>query len=88
MIELSRFLMLYVNLVNAYIPTPPRGQSNLGYLILSIIVSPVIILLLASVLGRPRKRNITILFLGFLVFMLGAFITITYVLGIVTGLFF
>ncbi len=88
MSELTSFLLLCENLVTQYIPTPPRGQSILGYLILGIIVSPVIILLLASVLGRPRKTKITLLFLGFLVFMLGAFVTITYLLGFVTGFFF
>lgn len=86
--ELTNLLQIYGSLVTQYIPTPPRGQSALGYLILGIIVSPVIILLLASVLGRPRKTKITLLFLGFLVFMLGAFVTITYLLGFVTGFFY
>ena len=86
--EFMQSLLICASMVNQYIPTPPKGQSNLGYLILGIIVSPVIILLLASVLGRPRKTKITILFLGFLVFMLGSFITITYLLGFVTGFFY
>jgi len=88
---MSNFLhiiQIYSSLTTQFIPTPIRGQSMLGYLILSIIISPVIILLLASVLGKPRKTKITVLFLGFIVFMLGAFITITYVLSFFTGFFF
>jgi hypothetical protein len=86
--ELIKTLQSTSHLINQYLPKPPTGQSNLGYLILGIILSPVVVLLLMSVLGHPRKMKITILFLGFLIFMLGVFISVTYLLGVVTGIFF
>jgi hypothetical protein len=86
--EIIKAILSSSNLINQQLPTPPLGQSNLGYIILGIILSPVVVLLLMSVLGHPRKMKITVLFLGFLIFMLGAFLSITYILGLVTGIFF
>ena len=86
--EIAMILLSIARPVLQVLPDAPRGQSNLGYIILGIIVSPVIVLLLMSVLGRPRKMSITVIFLGFLVFMLVGFITVTYALSFITGFFY
>ena len=70
------------------LPEPPLGTSNIGYIIVAIILSPVLILVVASLLGKPRKRSITVLFLGILSTMFVLFIVVTFLLGVVTGLFF
>ncbi len=86
--DLSIFLIMTSNYIVRVLSEAPKGISNLGYIILGVIVSPVIILLTMSLLGKPRKMSITLIFLSFLVFMLTAFITITYALSFFTSFFF
>jgi hypothetical protein len=68
--------------------TPSPGTSNIGYLIIAIILSPAVILILAALLGKPREPRIVVIFLVLLFGMYAVFITVTYLLGLVTGIFF
>ena len=81
-------LLVSLARVAQLLPEPPLGTSNIGYIIVAIILSPALILVVASLLGKPRKRSITILFLGILSTMFVLFIVATYLLGIITGIFF
>ena len=82
------FLIITSTYIMKVTSETPKGISNLGYIILGVIVSPVIDLLMMSLLGKPRKMSITIIFLSFLVFMLAMFITITYALSFFTSFFY
>ena len=66
------------------------GQDGLtmGLIILLVIEAPVVILILASFLGRPRRLKVTGLFLGWLFLMFGVFLGAIYFIGLVLGLFF
>jgi hypothetical protein len=66
------------------------GQNGLtmGLIILLVIEAPVVILILASFLGKPRRLKVTGLFLGWLLLMFGAFLGAVYFLGLVLGFFF
>ncbi len=68
--------------------TPAPGMSNIGYLIISIIISPAIILILAALLGKPREPRIVAIFLLLVFGMYAVFIAVTYLLGLVTSIFF
>lgn len=58
----------------------------LGYLVVGIILTPVLILILATLLGKPRQPRITSVFLGFMALMalvfIGAVFGLSYLLGI------
>ena len=82
------FLIITSTYIMKVTSETPKGISNLGYIILGVIVSPVIDLLMMSLLCKPRKMSITIIFLSFLVFMLAMFITITYALSFFTSFFY
>lgn len=66
------------------------GQNGLtmGLIILLVIEAPVVILILASFLGQPRRLKVTGLFLGWLLLMFGAFLGAIYFLGLLLGFFF
>jgi len=66
------------------------GQDGLtmGLIILLVIEAPVVILIVASFLGRPRRLKVTGLFLGWLFLMFGVFLGAIYFIGLVLGLFF
>ncbi len=66
----------------------PKGESDLGYIILIIIIAPVIVLLSTFFLGRPRTTRLTLIFLLSLLIMFGGFIAATYLLGLIFGTFF
>jgi len=68
--------------------TPAPGMSNIGYIIVAIILSPALILILAALLGKPREPRILLIFLVMVFGMYAVFIAMTYLLGAVTSLFF
>ncbi|MHA2393096.1 MAG: hypothetical protein ACXAEX_14240 [Promethearchaeota archaeon] len=69
--------------------TPPTGNPlPLGYIVIGVIATPVVVLLLASLLGRPRSNKITALFLGWLAMMFTAFIGAVFVLSYLLGIFY
>lgn len=62
-----------------------ESQLPLGYLVVGIIETPVVILLLATLLGKPRQPKITGVFVSFIAMMviifIGAVFTLSYILG-------
>ncbi|MBC8224671.1 hypothetical protein H8E65_08790 [Candidatus Bathyarchaeota archaeon] len=67
-----------------------QSQANglsLGQVVLIVIISPVIVLLLATLLGKPRSMKVTGLFLAWLAFVFSVFIGAVYALSFITGLF-
>ena len=64
------------------------GVLPLGYLVVGIIEAPVLILLLATFLGKPRQPKITGVFIGFIGMMVIAFITAVFGLSFLLGIFY
>jgi hypothetical protein len=64
------------------------GPLPLGYLVVGIIEAPVLILLLATILGKPRQPKITGVFLGFIVMMVIIFIGTVFGLSYLLGIFY
>jgi hypothetical protein len=58
-----------------------QNELSIGLIILTIIEMPVLILILTSILGRPRRSKITGLFLGYLFSMFFVFVTFIYLIG-------
>ena len=86
MIDLADALLsFYLSL-----PSSTQGQNGtpLGIIVLIIIESPVIVLLLAALLGRPRRTRVTQLFLGWLLLVFLVFIGAVYGLSYITHLFY
>ena len=59
-----------------------------GYLVVGIIEAPVLILLLATILGKPRQPKITGVFVGFIVMMVIVFISAVFGLSYLLGIFY
>jgi hypothetical protein len=64
----------------------PSGMP-LGLIVLVVILSPVIVLLLATLLGKPRSMKVTGLFLAWLALVFCVFVGAVYGLSFITGLF-
>ncbi|UCD44236.1 MAG: hypothetical protein JSV27_08855 [Candidatus Bathyarchaeota archaeon] len=84
--ELLTALSLLLNFVSEH-ATNQKG-TPLGTVVLIVIESPVVILLLATLLGRPRRMKVTGLFLGWLVMVFLVFLGAIYALSFITGTFF
>ncbi len=65
---------------------PPASPIKIGFIVLSIIVVPVIVLITASVLGHPKTLRVPGLFLGGVFLLISALIIGFAVIGAVTGL--
>ena len=81
---MSKILALLTNVASS--PSGTGGMS-LGQIVLIVIISPVIILLLATLLGKPRSSKVTGLFLAWLALIFCVFIVAIYGLSFITGLF-
>ena len=64
------------------------GPLPLGYLVVGIIEFPVVILLLATFLGKPRQSKITSVFVGFIAMMVLVFIGAVFGLSYLLGIFY
>jgi hypothetical protein len=60
----------------------------LGLIVVGIIEAPVLILLIATLLGKPRQPKITGIFIGFFSIMVMAFIGTVFGLSYLLGLFY
>lgn len=60
----------------------------LGIIVVGIIEAPVVILLLATFLGKPRQPKITRVFIGFIAMMVIAFIGAVFGLSYLLGVFY
>jgi hypothetical protein len=81
---MSRLLALLTYVASS----PSRGGGiSLGQIVLIVIISPVVILLLATILGKPRSMKVTGLFLTWLALVFCVFVGAVYGLSFITGLF-
>ncbi len=60
----------------------------LGYLVIGIIMAPVLILIIAALVGKPRQPKITTVFFGFIVMMIVVFIGAVFGLSALLGIFY
>lgn len=65
-----------------------ESQLPLGYIVVGIIETPVVILLLATFLGKPRQYKITGVFVSFIAMMVVLFIGAVFTLSFILGTFF
>jgi hypothetical protein len=78
-------LSFYLSLSSS---TVKQSGWPLGVVVLIIIESPVIVLLLAALLGRPRTLRVTQLFIGWLLLVFIVFLGAVYALSYVTHFFY
>ena len=64
------------------------GPLPLGYIVVGIIEMPVVILLLATFLGKPRQPKITSVFIGFITMMVIVFIGAVFGLSYLLSIFY
>lgn len=64
------------------------GPLPLGIIVVGIIEAPVLILLLATFLGKPRQPKITGVFVGFIAMMVLVFIGAVFGLSYLLGIFY
>lgn len=60
----------------------------LGYLVIGIIMAPVLILIIAALVGKPRQPKITMVFFGFIAMMIVVFIGAVFGLSALLGIFY
>ncbi len=60
----------------------------LGYLVIGIIMAPVLILIIAALIGKPRQPKITTVFFGFIAMMIVVFIGAVFGLSALLGIFY
>jgi uncharacterized membrane protein YeaQ/YmgE (transglycosylase-associated protein family) len=65
-----------------------ESQLPLGYLVVGIIETPVLILLLATFFGKPRQYKITGVFISFIGMMVILFISAVFGLSYLLGIFY
>jgi hypothetical protein len=76
-------LIAIESVLQQIIPQPPPGESNLGYFILAIFLSPVVILVISAIAGKPRSgRAIEVLVTVMGIAILG-FAIFTYIISYV-----
>jgi len=77
-------------LINIASETSGHESSSLplGIIVVGIIEAPVVILLLATLLGKPRQPKITSVFIGFIAMMAIIFIGAVFGLSYLLGLFY
>ncbi len=85
---MSELLSLMVGLIGSLVGANQTNGMPLGYIVLIVVESPVIILILATLLGKPRKMKVTGLFLAWLGMVFAVFIIAVYALSYITGLFY
>ena len=88
---MSQIVMLLTQaLLNIASEAANRGSGPLplGYLVVGIIETPVLILLLATFLGNPRQPKITGVFLGFIAMMVMLFIGAVFGLSALLGIYY
>jgi len=60
----------------------------LGYLVIGIIMAPVVILIIASLVGKPRQPKITTVFFAFIAMMIVVFIGAVFGLSALLGILY
>ena len=85
---MSELLSLMVSLISSLVSAQQTNGMPLGYIVLIVVESPVLILLLAALLGKPRKMKVSMLFMAWLAMVFTVFIVAVYALSFITGLFY
>ncbi len=85
---MSELLSLMVSLIGSLVSAQQTNGMPLGYIVLIVVESPVLILLLAALLGKPRKMKVSMLFMAWLAMVFVVFIMSVYALSFITGLFY
>jgi len=85
---MSELLSLMVSLIGSLVSAQQTNGMPLGYIVLIVVESPVLILLLAALLGKPRKMKVSMLFMTWLAMVFTVFIVAVYALSLITGLFY
>ena len=85
---MSELLSLMVSLIGSLVSAQQTNGMPLGYIVLIVVESPVLILLLAALLGKPRKMKVSMLFMAWLAMVFTVFIVAVYALSFITGLFY
>ncbi len=85
---MSELLSLMVSLIGSLVSAQQTNGMPLGYIVLIVVESPVLILLLAALLGKPRKMKVSMLFMTWLAMVFTVFIVAVYALSFITGLFY
>ena len=85
---MSELLSLIAGLIGSLVGAHQTDGMPLGYIVLIVVESPVLILLLATLLGKPRKIKVSMLFIAWLAMVFAVFILAVYALSFITGLFY
>ena len=85
---MSELLSLMVSLIGSLVGANQTNGMPLGYIVLIVVESPVLILLLAALLGKPRKVKVSMLFMAWLAMVFAVFIVAVYALSFITALFY
>ncbi len=85
---MSELLTLMVSLIGSLVSAQQTNGMPLGYIVLIVVESPVLILLLVTLLGKPRRMKVSLLFLTWLAMVFAVFIIAVYALSFITGRFY
>ena len=78
--QLTDFVPQISNLAAEF---PERG--TIGFIVLSIIIAPVLVITIVSMLAAPRTFRIPVLFVGSVILLIGAFVSIFAITGWLLG---
>lgn len=83
-------ILLAQTLLNVASETSGHGSGPLplGIIVVGIIEAPVLILFLATFLGKPRQPKITSVFVGFIAMMVIVFIGAVFGLSYLLSIFY
>ena len=85
---MSELLTMMVGLIGSLVGAQQTNGMPLGYIVLIVVESPVLILLLATLLGKPKKMKVSMLFMAWLAIVFAVFIVAVYALSFITGFFY
>ncbi len=70
-----------VNAVAAQEAVPFSGSGTIGFVVLGIIVGPVVLIILAAMLGAPRNFRIPGLFISSVILLIGGLVASLAIIG-------
>jgi hypothetical protein len=85
---LQTVALVLPSLINSLIPPPAPGESNLGYVILVLFLSPVAILIGGAILGKPRDSKLISILIGTIGLFAIGFVVVVFVLSFVVSFFY
>lgn len=85
---LQTVALMLPSLVNSLIPPPAPGESNLGYVILVLFLSPIAILIGGAIVGKPRNTRLTSILIATMGLFAFGFIVVVFILSAVLSFFY